>query len=45
MGNICGAAPSKHEQDQPLDRKSEQAKKMVSIILVSTNFLITVREW
>ena len=45
MGNICGAAPSKHEQDQPLDRKSEQAKKMVSLTLLSTNILITVGEW
>lgn len=28
MGNICGAAPSKDNIDQPIDRKSEQQKKV-----------------
>jgi len=27
MGNICGAAPSKDNMDQPIDRKSEQKKQ------------------
>ena len=35
MGNICGAAPSKEANDQPIDHKT--AKK-VSFIVFITNY-------
>jgi hypothetical protein len=31
MGNICGAAPSKDNQDQPIDHKSSKQPRGVSI--------------
>ena len=33
MGNICGAAPSKDNMDQPIDRKSEQKKQVSKFII------------
>ena len=41
MGNICGAAPSKEANDQPIDHKSQKLK--VSDIVYFTNY--TTIEW
>ena len=35
MGNICGAAPSKDNQDQPIDHKSKQIKSVSTTIRFS----------
>lgn len=35
MGNICGAAPSKDNQDQPIDHKSKQIKSVSTAIRFS----------